>query len=882
MREIREPPTSDSHPKVVPTPSRLGTWRRVAPFVSLAIFAVALAILHRELQEIHYLDVVDYLGGLPLDRLLLACLFTVAGYTMLSGYDWIGFQSVGDVPPLHRVLATSFIGYSFSNTMGYALLTSTPLRFRLYTGWGVSAEAVTRVVALGFVTFWVGLASLAGGVFTFFPGTLPRSLHLPFSNERGLGLALLALAISYLTLCAVRRQPLRVGSWEMVLPAPSLALTQVVVGSLDWSFSAAVLYVLLPSEAGLGFLVFLPVFLLAQMGGFLSQVPGGLGVFETVMVLTLSPWLVSGPVLGALIAYRLVYYLAPFFLSVTLLVLFELSRHRRTLDQARQRVGEWMGAVMPQALALAVFVSGAMLLFSSATPTPSHRLLWVGKLFPLQVVEASHFLVSLSGMGLILLARGLQRRLGAAYHLTLWLLAAGSALSLSKGLDWGLAAISSLLLVSLWANRRWFYRKASLTDAPFSAGWIAAIALVMGTAAWLTLFAFRHVDYSGELWWRFALDGEAPRSLRALVGTAVLVLGISAARLLRPAVPEPDPPDAAELDRAARIAASSPRASAWLALLGDKRLLFDEAGTAFLMFSVEGRSWVAMGDPVGPTAAGDELAWRFRELAEQHGGWPVFYQVSDEDLPRYVDMGLSLLKLGEEGRVPLEGFTLEGSARKDLRQAQRKAEKEGCSFEVLEPAVVPSLIEHLRHVSDAWLADKGAEEKGFSLGFFDPAYLARTPLAVVRRDGEIVAFANLWPGSRENQEAPTARTTTGELSIDLMRYGPDAPRGVMTYLFTELMLWGAGQGYRWFSMGMAPLSGLDQRQGVPLWNRVGGLVYRHGEHFYNFQGLRQYKEKFDPQWEGRYLAAPGGLALPQILANVTTLISGGVRGVFSR
>jgi len=112
-----------------------------------------------------------------------------------------------------------------------------------------------------------------------------------------------------------------------------------------------------------------------------------------------------------------------------------------------------------------------------------------------------------------------------------------------------------------------------------------------------------------------------------------------------------------------------------------------------------------------------------------------------------------------------------------------------------------------------------------------------------------------------------------------MRFLPDAPDGVMEYLFIELMLWGAAEGYEWFNVGMAPLSGMEARALAPLWNRVNALVYRHGENFYNFQGLRAYKEKFDPEWSPRYLAAPGGFALPRVIADVASLISGGLTGV---
>jgi phosphatidylglycerol lysyltransferase len=181
------------------------------------------------------------------------------------------------------------------------------------------------------------------------------------------------------------------------------------------------------------------------------------------------------------------------------------------------------------------------------------------------------------------------------------------------------------------------------------------------------------------------------------------------------------------------------------------------------------------------------------------------------------------------------------------------------------------LLPELHAVSEAWLAEKHVREKRFSLGFFQPEYLQQFPMAVVYQEGKIVAFANLWLGAEKE-----------ELSLDLMRYTPDAPPGIMEYLFLQLILWGQGEGYRWFNLGMAPFSGLEDRAFAPLWNRLGAFLFRHGEHFYNFQGLRQYKEKFSPEWTPKYLASPGGLALPRILTNVATLISGGLKGVLNK
>jgi len=245
--------------------------------------------------------------------------------------------------------------------------------------------------------------------------------------------------------------------------------------------------------------------------------------------------------------------------------------------------------------------------------------------------------------------------------------------------------------------------------------------------------------------------------------------------------------------------------------------------------------------------------------------------VCADRLSLYVDLGLAALKVGEEARVPLDAFSLEGGARADLRQAHRRALRDGATFEVVPPEGVDALLPALKRISDAWLAAKSTGEKRFSMGAFSPQYLRQFPLAIVRSEGIPTAFANLWTTG-----------TRAELSVDLMRFGPDAPRGAMDYLFIELMMWGRREGYRWFNLGIAPLSGLEAHPLAPAWHRVGNFIFRHGEHFYNFEGLRRYKSKFAPIWEPRYLAARGGIALPRVLVDVSVLIAGGMKELFAR
>jgi len=428
-----------------------------------------------------------------------------------------------------------------------------------------------------------------------------------------------------------------------------------------------------------------------------------------------------------------------------------------------------------------------------------------------------------------------------------------------------------VMLAALLPCRRHFHRLGSLLRVHPLGRWSAAMAVAIGASVWLAVFSHRHVEYSAQLWWRFAFDSEAPRSLRAAVGAVVAAAVIALTRLFGATGERPRLASDDEIAWARVIAAASTNTYANLVLRRDKALLFSPGRNAFIMYGMFDRSYVAMGDPIGPISEAAELVWRFRDLCDRHGRWPVFMEVRPSCADLYLDVGLSLLKLGEEARIPLPRFSLESAEHASLRRARSRVLRAGGGFEIIPQTEVARVVPDLRRVSDSWLAEKTTREKGFSNAAFSEEYVAEFPAAVVRCEGQIVAFANLWLGAANE-----------ELSVDLMRFVPTAPPGVMDYLFTELLLWGQSRGYRWFNLGMAPLAGLDLERDAPLWGRVATFIFRHGEHFYNFQGLRRYKEKFRPEWEPRFLASPGGLALPRILVDVSALVAGGLAGIVKK
>ena len=833
--------------------------KKLAPLVIITIFMLALWLLSKELKHYNIHEIRAAVAHIPAWRLWAAAGLTIINYLVLIGYDYLAIRAIHHPLSFGKISLASFTGFVTSYNFG-ALLGGTSVRYRLYSAWGLSAVEILQLIIMLGTTYWVGVFALAGVVFIFQPFSIPEALHLPFDNVQPIGYILLAIAVGYTLLTFIRKSPVVIKGIEIRLPKTGMTLLQLAVSAADLVIAAATLYLLLAPDLSVGYGEFLGMFLLATVAVVLSHVPGGVGVFELV-ILTLVASQSSATILACLLVFRVIYYLIPLFVAMILLGLHELSLQRGLATRLAKGVNRWSATIAPQVLSWCTLLAGAVLLLSGATPIVTARLAHIQHTIPLPLIEVSHFIGSLIGAALLVLARGLQRRLDSAWWLTTLFLGLGVIASLLKGFDFEEATLLSVVLLALLASRKQFYRKGALLHERFNLGWTSTILVIVICSIWLGLFAYKHIDYSDELWWVFTFKGNAPRFIRGSIGAIIFLLLFAFSKLIAAHKPLALQPTENEWEAVTQIVSASDKTSASLALLGDKSLLLNEAQTAFIMYGVQNRSWITLGDPVGPKEEQAELVWQFRELVDRYDGWPVFYQVEAENLSIYLDQGLTTLKLGEEARVPLDSFDLAGSNRRNLRATVNHCEKAHCEFSIVPIDQVPALLPELKLISDDWLNQKDVAEKGFSLGYFDETYLKSFPIAIIRQNGKIIAFANVLESAGK-----------AELSVDLMRYLSDAPPSVMEYLFIELQLWGKQEGYTWFNLGMAPLSGIQNRPLAPVWNRTANLIFRHGDHFYHFEGLRSYKEKFDPVWTPKYLASPGGLALPHILTDVVALI----------
>jgi phosphatidylglycerol lysyltransferase len=841
-----------------------GVFGRIAgPAFAVAACAAVLILVYILSRGIDYHAMVAAMRRTPRDLLAASVLLTALSYLALVARDQMALNHSGVSLPSSALMLASFCATALGNALGFGALTEHTVRERVYNAVGVRPEQAARATRLVSIAFAAGLAALAAGGLILSGSSLSQVLRIPVWATHAAGIVVLIAIGASLALNAGRRLPAMTDSDPVTLPSAGNAAAQMLMAAADLMAAALALWVLLPAGT-IDFPDYAVIFSAAIALGALSRIPGGLGVFEAVVFFSLHKLAPPAQVAAALLIFRGVYFLMPLVIAAAALAGLELRRPSAgPLTRAGGRVLLGAGLLAPVFLSVATFAVGVMLIVSGATPAVDWRLAALQGFLPLWAVEISHLLATLAGVFLLFVARGLYHRLDGAWWLALIVSLINVAFALAKGLAFGETAALLFLVFLLLATRRQFTRPAAFLRQPFTIGWFTAIAIVIAAATGILLFAFRDVAYRHEIWWQFEFDAQASRALRAMLAASIFASAISLWQFLRAAPGKVEPPSPFDLSRAAAIIRRQERSAPMLALMGDKSLLFSASGNSFLMYARSGRSWVALFDPVGPDDEWPELVWRFVELADAHGGRAAFYQIRPEGLALYLDAGLRIVKVGEEAFIPLQQFGLEGPQRYGLRQALKRAEREGMTFEVFSPHQLEDQQEALKGVSQAWLTSHKASERRFSVAAFEPEFVAAQSAVIARQKGKPVGFVTFMTTSHRS-----------EATVGLMRQVPDASPYTMEFLLTRLALELKARGFERFSLGMAPLAGIARSPLSSGWHRLAGMLWEHGRAIYNFQGLRAFKNKFRPAWEPRYLAVSGAVGPFIGMADVVALVSG--------
>jgi phosphatidylglycerol lysyltransferase len=540
------------------------------------------------------------------------------------------------------------------------------------------------------------------------------------------------------------------------------------------------------------------------------------------------------------------------------------------------RIGIWTAAILTALVGIAN-------LLSALTPGPGlpGRVAWLARIFPVEVRTGAHVFSALTGFFLLTLAANLLRRKRAAWLLTVGLLVASIAVHLVKGPDYLEALLSLVLLLQLIWLRPVFTARSDRPSVVQGVGLLVgaiAFVLVYGTLGlWLldrhyanpftlkaalgqTLAMFLTLDAGGLE--PTSRVGQYFSASIYVVGAVTLLYAIW--MLFRPVIYRGSASQE-ERSRAESIVEQYGQSSlARFTLLDDKSYYFSPSGQSVIAYVPKGRGAIALGDPIGPASDRQEVIVGFREFCFRNDWHPAFYQTYPDDVELYQSLGFRTLKIGEEAVIDLHQFTLEGKAGRNLRSAMNRFTKQGYRVSHYTPPISDDQLADLRVISDEWLAEMHGAEKRFSLGWFDHDYLKGCEIAVVEdAEGNPVAFANLIPEYQRN-----------EATIDLMRHRKEIERGAMDFLFTSLLQRCKEQGYDGFNLGLVVFSGVGETADAPRLEKGVHYLYDHLNQFYNFQGLRAYKDKFHPHWEPRYLVYSGLADVPSVVVALARADSG--------
>jgi len=499
----KRPTVNARRPETGSTKWQLSNWRRFLPYLgaaaALLLFATALVVIHSDVHAFRATEVRRALGRLQAWQPFAALGLAAGSYSLLTLYDLLALHHIGRSLPYRRVMLASFIGYAFSHTLGFGSLIGPAVRYRIYTPLGLTTGEVAEASAFVVVTFITGIVA----VFPLIVLLDPLSLWI--------------------------ERPLRLFGYSLHLARPPASIAQIALSVADLSLVAAVLYACLPHASTVTYPHVLAVYVLAFVAGTISHVPGGLGVFDAIILVGLGARLPADEILAGLLAFRIIYQLIPVVGAGVLFAALEAMTARQLFSRAAENIGIWIDEVRPTVLAACTFTGGVVLLFSNAMPVSDARLRLVHTVLPFTVIETSHFIGSIDGVLLLLCAYGLQQRLRRAWGFAAALLCVGTVSLMLKGFAWEEAVALALFLFVLLPARRNFVRSSLPASQPYASGWFFAIAVVLGAAFWLGLFSYKGLDAAE--WGRFALYDNASRFLRASAAVSLVALGAAARRL---------------------------------------------------------------------------------------------------------------------------------------------------------------------------------------------------------------------------------------------------------------------------------------------------------------------------------------------------------------
>lgn len=824
----------------------------------LFILTVIIIQGKKELQGVSWKDSLHTFSQISTWHMAVLIVVALLAVGIMCLYDYLFIRSQGFKIKIGKIVGVSWIANTFNGIFGFAGLIGASIRGMLYRQHAEDSSKLAKGVALLAPAAAMGLSILSiACLIGFFP------VDSIVSERKWLFPVMLGTAMFfpiYIGFAAYRKS---------AYFTPSLTIQYSIISVLEWCGAGIVFYLsFLFAGIQLDFPHIFGIFVIGAVTGFISMVPGGLGSFDLMVLYSGQLFGVDpGLLLLALFLYRFVYYIIPFAIGLILAAVemttviikktedsnvFESITEISNVIWAVQRlvlnkIGYW-------SISLLAFITGYFIIFATIFDIVWYHGLGKSKL-TLLTIDFYYLLLFACGITLWFFMKELYYRTKRSLYIMTTTLAIATILLVfqSQNIIIGLLSAAHMLLLILLRKQ---FKRHSL---PFTAASIRRLGYLSLIGFVLFVYFVREglvlIDYGKPLYGIYGIGLAGCIVACGYILFTVLLFGKKHRTIIGESYDEKK--------LSTFLHEHGGHALSHLGFLGDKRLFFSDDRKAMVQFAPIGGNLVILGDPQGEAHSFEKVLVQLHDEADFYGYNCIFYQISDGLLPLYHDLGYTFFKLGEEAMVDLDSFTISGKKRAGFRATFNRFEKSGYSFSVIDQPYNDAFFQQLRHVSDCWLGNK--KEKRFSLGHFDKDYLSKAPIAILTSEkGEIVAFMNLMPVYQKQT-----------ISVDLMRTLPEAPSGTMDVMFIHLFNWAKEREYRYFNMGMAPLANVGKTKHSFFCERIGAEVFTNVRNMYKFSGLRKFKNKYYPEWSGKYLAYQKSYSLVSVMINISKLVNKG-------
>jgi len=828
--------------------------------VALVIIALILFEGKTQFQSISPASALHIIRSVPVEWMILFLLFGIfASYSMVL-YDVLGVKAFQFEVRKDELLIISFVANTVNILLGLGGLTGASIKTLLLKKSNIDFKQMISYNTLLVTSATTGLSFYAIIALLNF-----NSITALFNQYKWLWICLTAFGLYLILYFFLDRFVRKFKDWANAFGTFNLfklRLRLMAVSILEWTLAGILFYLIACYfHANISFMTVMSVFIVSAIAGIISFLPGGAGSFDLIAIVGLHlSGLTSDQALTVVILYRIFYYFIP---ALTAIVVFSLRILSKSEKKEYVITSNVFGQFVATIMAIIVFSCGIVLLSSALAPSLITRINLISDFLSVSFLQFSRSISIAIGLMLLITSREIYLRVQRAYYVVMILLFAGGIFTFIKGLDIEELIFILIAMGIIRLSKNNFYRKS----VP------GKLSYLIFTTLSLMLILIVYLKISHLLFFNYVIKYDYPYlafyDIRTFVQSGIiayvlLIVFVLIWYLKSKSIKKDILYQGVNQEKLEQfLKKNRGHHLSHLLYLGDKQLFWAADDQVLFAYSKFKSNIFVLGDPIGEKSLIPRGIQEFQSFLDLYGYRAIFYQVEEDNLSLYHDYGYYFFKLGEEAIVDLQSFEMTGSNRSSFRNTLKRFEKDGFTFEIMYPPYNNATMDELKLISDEWLGKRN--EMGFSIGWFDISYLQKAPIAVVRSQSEnkILSFVSLIYHDQQKEC----------IGIDLMRYKKEVPNSTMDFIFIQLLIYFKEMGYHYFSFGVAPLSKVGYAPFSHKSEKVVHFIYRHGKLIYSFEGLRKYKEKFDPAWEPRFLAYPKLMSLPALLIEISQLIN---------